>query len=189
MACSNFTLGGYTTDDCSASKGGVLEVYIINYDAISAVGVDGDPSSTAATAGMVTGFTANTATTAPTDTDWHLYQMKRNTASYTSTLNVDETAGVNYVSTDVTIRFNKLQTKARIEMTSLTLAETRVIVKDANGKYWLIGKDEPVVASAGSAQTGVQKSDGSYYELTLQGSDDTYPFEVPQSVIDSLNIV
>lgn len=179
MACSNFTLGGYNTNDCSASKGGVLEVYIINYDAISSVDVD-------ETAGQITGFTMNTGSTAPADNDWHLYQMKRNTASYTSTLNVDETAGVNFVSTDVLIRFNKLNTTARIEMTALTLAETRVVVKDANGKYWLIGKDEPVVASAGSAQTGTQKSDGSYYELTLQGSDETYPLELSAAAIAQL---
>lgn len=183
MACSNFTLGGYTTNDCEASKGGVLEVYIINYDAITDVLVD---SSTAETAGKITGFTMNTGTTAPSDADWHLYQMKRNTASYTSTLTVDETAGVNYVSTDVLIRFNKLSTKARIEMTALSLAETRVVVHDANGRYWLIGKDEPVVASAGSANTGTQKSDGSYYELTLQGSDETYPLELSAAAIAQL---
>ncbi len=184
MACSNYTLGGYTTNDCDSSKGGVIEVFIINYDAISAVGVVADSGTT--DPGKVSGFTMNTGTTAPQDTDWHRYQLKRNTGSMTSTLNVDETAGVNYVNTDVLIRFNKLNTTARIEMTALTLAETRVVVHDANGKYWLVGKDEPVVASAGSGQTGVQKTDGSYFELTLQGSDNTYPLELTDAAIAQL---
>lgn len=184
MACSNYTLGGYTTNDCDSSKGGVIEVFIINYDAISNVNVDAATSGE--TAGKITGFTMNTGTTAPADNDWHRYQLKRNTGSMTSTLNVDETAGVNYVNTDVLIRFNKLNTTARIEMTALTLAETRVVVHDANGKYWLVGKDEPVVASAGSGQTGVQKTDGSYFELTLQGSDNTYPLELSAAAIAEL---
>lgn len=179
MACSK-TLGGFTTLDCDPSKGGVKNIYIINYDAIEAIGTSED-SATSETE-KVTGFTATTATTV-TDKKWHKYAMRRNTASMTSTLNFDETAGVNYVSTDVLLRFNKLDTPQRLEMTALCLAETRVVIEDANGKWWMVGIDEPVVPSAGSAQTGVQKSDGSYYELTLQSSDNTWPLQLSDAAI------
>ena len=171
MACSQ-TLNGYTALDCNPSKGGVKTIYIANYDDVTEIGIS--------TAGTVSAITMDTGKT------FHKYVMRRNTASMTSTLNFDETVGVNYVSTDVVIRFNKLDTPQRIEMSALVLAETRVIVEDANGKFWLMGKDEPVVPSAGTAQTGTQKSDGSYYELTLQSSDDTWCYEVPASVVESV---
>lgn len=171
MACSQ-TLGGLTAIDCAPSKGGVKNVYIVNFDDVTAIALDN-----ASTASTVTGFTMASGAT------WHKYAMRRNTASMTSTLNFDETAGVNYVSTDVVIRFNKLNTPQRIEMSALVLAETRVVVEDANGKFWLLGKDEPCVPSAGTAQTGTQKTDGSYYELTLQSSDDTWPLELSAEAI------
>ena len=171
MACSQ-TLNGFTALDCQPSKGGVKEIYIANYDDVTAVALDN--SSSAAT---VTGITMASGAT------WHKYAMRRNTASMTSTLNVDETAGVNYVSTDVILHFNKLDTPQRLEVSALSLAETRVVVRDANDNWWMIGIDEPVVAAAGTAQTGVQKSDGSYYELTLQGSDNTFPLELSDAAI------
>lgn len=171
MACSQ-TLNGFTALDCNPSKGGVKEIYIANYDDVTAIGLD-DASSAA----TITGITMASGTT------WHKYAMRRNTASMTSTLNVDETAGVNYVSTDVILHFNKLDTPQRLEMTALSLAETRVVVRDANDNWWMLGVDEPCVASAGTAQTGVQKSDGSYYELTIQSSDNTWPLELSDGAI------
>lgn len=171
MACSK-TLAGYTALDCDPSKGGVKNIYICNWDDVS--GVTMDDTSTAAT---ITGITMNSGKT------WHQYAMRRNTASMTSTLNFDETAGVNYVSTDIVLRFNKLDTPQRLEMTALCLAETRVVVEDANGKFWMCGVNEPVVPSAGTAQTGTQKTDGSYYELTLQSSDDTWPLQLSDAAI------
>ena len=174
MACSK-TLAGYTALDCDPSKGGVKNIYICNYDDVSAITMDS--SSTAST---ITGITMNGSAV------WHKYAMRRNTASMTSTLNIDETAGVNYVSTDVLLRFNKLDTPQRLEMTALCLAETRVVVEDANGLFWMVGVNEPVVPSAGTAQTGTQKTDGSYYELTLQGSDDTWPLELSAASIETV---
>lgn len=171
MACSQ-TLNGFTALDCKPAKGGVKEIWICNYDDVTAVALD--DASTAATISGITMASGKT---------WHQYVMRRNTASMTSTLNYDETVGVNYVSTDVLLRFNKLDTPQRIEMTALTLAETRVVVRDANDKWWMVGINEPVVPSAGSAQTGVQKTDGSYYELTLQGSDDTFPLQLSDTAI------
>jgi len=173
MACSQ-TLNGFTALDCNPSKGGVKEIYICNYDDVAAISPTINDISTADT---ITGITMASGKT------WSKYVMRRNTASMTSTLNFDETAGVNYVSTDVLLRFNKLDTPQRIEMTALTLAETRVVVRDANDKWWLIGYDEPVVPASGTAQTGVQKSDGSYYELTLQSSDSSWPLELSAEAI------
>ena len=53
-----------------------------------------------------------------------------------------------------------------------------VIVKDCNGVYWYLGKDEPVVSSAGTGETGTARSDGNKYTVTLQDTSLSYPYEI-----------
>ena len=176
MACNNQTLSGIQPS-CDASKGGIVEVYIARFSDVPQSAITFDASATGATI---------TAITATGSTIWHTYNFKKNTGSMTSTLNVDDANGVNYVSTDLVLQFNRMDTLKRIEMSALALEEVRVVVKDANGKYWFLGLNEPVTASAGTAQTGTARTDGNFYQITLQANDDTYPYEVLASVAESL---
>ena len=57
----------------------------------------------------------------------------------TSTLNVDETTGNNYVTTEVSLVFSKMETTKRIEMAGLAIGQFAIIVKDSNEKYWYLG--------------------------------------------------
>lgn len=161
-SCSTQTLSGLKLA-CESNKGGIKTVYAAYYDEAYKAGIT-------VSAGSIT--TLSTA-----QTTWYKYDFKRNTGSMTSTLNVDEAAGTNYVSTDVIMQFNRMETKKRLEMTALSLQELVLLVVDSNDKVWYLGYDEPVVASAGTGQTGVQKSDGNYYQITLTSNDDTYPME------------
>ena len=104
----------------------------------------------------------------------------------TSTLNVDPANGVNYVSTDLVLLFTRMETTKRIEMAALAVNELAVIVKDANGKYWYLGYDEPVAASAGDGQTGTARGDGNRYSITLQDTSTSWPYEVDGSIIAGL---
>lgn len=176
MACSIYSLSGLTLD-CSVNKGGIKEVYITNYDEALLANFNARVASgdTAATEIAVSALTGST---------WVHYAFKRNTGSMTSTLNVDDAAGTNYVTTEVVLQFNRMETKKRIEMRALSLNELIVICVDSNSKAWLLGQNEPVVASAGTGQTGTQKSDGNYYQITLQANDDSYPFEVKGDLSD-----
>lgn len=172
MGCSIYSLTGLTLT-CDSNKGGIKTVLIANYDeaaanALAAL-VEGESGAT---------DIAVSAITAQTGLTWYRYDFKRNTGSMTSTLNVDEAAGTNYVTTEVVLQFNRMETTKRIEMRALSLNELSVIVVDSNNKAWFLGLNEPVVASAGTGQTGTAKADGNYYQITLQANDDTYPFEV-----------
>ena len=51
-----------------------------------------------------------------------------------------------------------MDTSKRLEISALAIGNMAMIVKDANGKYWFLGKDEPTMAS-GTSQTGVAKGD------------------------------
>lgn len=143
--------------------GGIREAYIANFSDVTGVTV---------TEGQVTAITM------AESAKFKKYYFKRDTSSFTSTLNVDPANGVNYVSTDIVLLFTRMDTTKRTEVAALSTNELVLIVRDANGKYWYFGHDEPVVASAGDGQTGTAKSDGNRYSITLQDNAVTWPYEV-----------
>lgn len=171
MACSQ-TLNGIAAS-CETNVGGIREVYIANYDDVTAIEVD-------ATTNMIDTITMDTGK------KFKKYSFKKNTSSMTSTLNVDPTAGVNFVQTDLTIVFAKQETVKRMEIAKLSLGELRVIVLDANGKYWFLGQEEFVSATSGTAETGVNRTDGNRYQIVLTDYSSSYPYEVDSTIVAGL---
>ena len=114
------------------------------------------------------------------------YHFARNTGSMTSTYTLDQSTGVRYVTTDLVLQFNRMETAKRIEITALAQNELALIVKDANAKYWLLGKDEPVMATAGDGVTGTARSDRNGYSITLQDTSHEMPYEVDESIVAEL---
>ena len=171
MACSQ-VLNGIAAD-CQTNVGGVREVYIANYSDVTAIEVD-------ETSNMIKTITmADSA-------KFKKYAFKKNTSSMTSTLNVDPANGVNFVQTDLALVFAKQETVKRMEIAKLSLGELRVIVLDANGKYWFLGQEEFVSATAGTAETGVNRTDGNKYTITLTDYSSSYPYEVTPTIIADL---
>ena len=171
MSCSQ-VLNGIAAD-CQTNVGGVREVYIANYDDVSAVTLD-------ETSNMIKTITmADTA-------KFKKYAFKKNTSSMTSTLNVDPANGINFVQTDLSLVFAKQETVKRMEIAKLSLGELRVIVLDANGKYWFLGKEEFVSATAGTAETGTNRQDGNKYTITLTDYSASYPYEVDPTIVAEL---
>ena len=160
MACTAYALKGIT-NDCATSKGGIREVYIADW----------------AKDLFTLGETSNTVESLKSDTQWFKYYIKRNTSSFTSTATIDLANGVNYVSTELNLVFTRQETSKRVEMSALLLNDVAVLVVDANNKVWCLGLNNPVNASAGTAETGVSASDGNKYTLTLTDESDTFPFE------------
>ena len=72
-------------------------------------------------------------------------------------------------------------------MAALAVGELVFIVKDSNGKFWYLGMDEAVTASAGSGQTGQAIGDGNFYSITFTDNGNSWPLEVLPSVAKSLN--
>ena len=168
MSCSQ-VLNGIAAD-CQTNVGGIREVYIANYGDVTTVEID-DSSNMIKTITM-----ADTA-------KFKKYAFKKNTSSMTSTLNVDPAAGVNFVQTDLTVVFAKQETVKRMEIAKLSLGELRVIVKDANGKYWFLGMEEFVSATSGTAETGTNRTDGNKYQIVLTDYSSSYPYEVDPTIV------
>ena len=169
MAC-NQTLSGLVKD-CSPSMGGITEVLLANRE---------DVSSVTAEAGKVTEITM------ASSAKFKRYTFARNTGSMTSTYTIDQASGVRYVTTDLLLQFNRMESAKRVEISALAVNDLVAIVKDANGIYWYLGYDEPVNASAGDGQTGTARGDANRYTITLQDNSKEMPMEVDSTIIAAL---
>ena len=150
MSCISNALKGLT-NDCELSMGGIKRVWIADYKAGAA--------SMSGTTGEIGAISA--------DCTFYEFYIRKNTSSFTSTLNRDDAAGYNYVSTELALVFSKMETKKRIEMSALCSGDFMCIVEDANGVKWFLGFDEACTASAGTGETGTSKQDGNKYTLTI----------------------
>lgn len=148
--------------DCEPSMGGLKVVYIANYS---------DVPDFEITDGQVTAINMASGKT------FKEYSFRRNTANMTSTLSVNPANGTS-IATDVALSFLKQDTQKRLEISALSIGELVMMVQDANGRFWFLGKDMPVMASAGGAESGTAYTDGNRYTITLQDNSKDYPYEI-----------
>lgn len=170
-SCNSSTLAGLCRE-CDASKGGIKKAIAIIYD---------DVTGTTVTDGKISAIALRSGATA------YEYNFRKNTGSMTSTLNVDPANGINYVSTELILQFTRMETQKRIEMSALAVNEMVFLVQDSNNHWWYLGKDQAVSATAGTGQTGTAAGDGNFYQITITDESDTFPFEVTEEAIASLN--
>lgn len=171
MAC-NVTLTGIGLDcGCGVNLSGVKRILIADYSKVSAVTVATGEISTI---------------TMAASSHFYEYYPAKNTGSLTKTMTKDESTGVKYYTNEVVAQFNKMETTKRTEFAALDNACLAVIVQDMNGKYWYLGKDNWVSASAVVGQTGAGIDDGNFYTLTLTDISSELPYEVDPDIISGL---
>ena len=151
--------------------GGIVEALIANH---------ADVTTVTETAGKITAITM------ASSAKFHRYQLPRNTGSLSSNYTIDDTTGAKFVASDLVLQVNRMDTTKRIEISALAQGELAVIVKDANGAYWFLGKDAPVKASAGDGLTGTARADRNGYSITLQDNSLELPLEVDAEIVDDL---
>lgn len=178
MGCTQYSLKGIARG-CRDSVGGIVKVWV-NADYDTARG------SVAPVEGV--GTENQVKVTTPDVKGWKVFNFFKNTGSMTSTLNVSDTAASSF-TTEVSLTFMKQDSAKRLEMLGLLLGQCMVIVKDANGKYWVLGMDAPVEASAGTAVTGTAATDLNGYTVTLKDDSKLLPLEVAQGTEDLEGIV
>ena len=171
--CSQ-ALGGIQLD-CETSQGGIKKVFIARYSDVDEVEYD-------KATGEITGITKVSGATGPI---FYAYNFRKGTGSMTSTLTADESAGINYVTTELSLVFTRQDTKKRLEMAALSLNQMVVIVLDNNGQYHYLGYDDYVSASNGGANTGTAKGDQNAYTLTLKDESSSYPYMLSEAFAET----
>ena len=169
MPCTQTVSG--LAKDCAANRGGIVEVFIANHADVTGVTV---------TDGKISAITMTTGK------KFQAYSFAKNTGNLTSTYTFDAASGVKFVTSDLLLQFNRMETTKRVELTALALGDLAIICKDANGAYWYLGFDEPVNASAGDGQTGTARSDANRYTITLEDTSAEMPYEVAEGVISGI---
>ena len=172
MAC-NVTLMGIALD-CGTNLSGIKAIYLANDSSVGDPAV-GDPGVTV-TDGEITAIDASAGT-------FYEYIPAKNTGSLTKTLTKDESTGVMYYTNEVVAQFNKMETPKRKEISNIDRGRFKAVVLDSNGKYWFLGYNNYVSATAVTGQTGAGIDDGNFYTLTLTDISAELPYEVQAEVI------
>jgi hypothetical protein len=152
--------------------GGIAELWAVEHSAVKSVTVSAEDVITNIALESAAKFTR--------------YYFRRGAGSMTPNGTIDPANGVNFITTDVVVQFAKMDTAKRIAMNTLTVAELALIVKDNNGKYWYLGYDNPVTASASSGATGQAFTDANMYSVTLQDMSLKMPYEVGAEAVAEL---
>ena len=165
MSCT-VTLMGIPID-CGTNLSGIKALYLAN---------DASVGNVTVTEGEITEIDASAGT-------FYEYIPAKNTGSLTKTLTKDESTGVMYYTNEVVAQFNKMETKKRTELSNIDRGQFKAIVLDSNGKYWFLGYDNYVSASAVTGQTGAGLDDGNFYTLTLTDISAELPYEVKSDAL------
>ena len=168
MAC-NVTLMGIALD-CGTNLSGIKAIYLANDASVGNVTVSEE---------QITAIDASAGT-------FYEYIPAKNTGSLTKTLTKDESTGVMYYTNEVVAQFNKMETKKRTELSNIDRGQFKAIVLDSNGKYWFLGYDNYVSASAVTGQTGAGLDDGNFYTLTLTDISAELPYEVQSDALTDI---
>ncbi|CAB4153037.1 hypothetical protein UFOVP617_47 [uncultured Caudovirales phage] len=168
MACA--LTQGYTLD-CKDSIGGIKAVWFI---------AAGDVSAVTEVSGVVTAITKASGKV------FYKYQLVKNSSSLTENINANIQNGTIFYAQELAIMLNKMQANTRNEILLLAKNNLLAVVEDANGKYWLLGKQNGLDITAGSSATGTAQADKNGYALTFSGGEKELAPEVTSSLIAGL---
>lgn len=165
------TISGISEYDlCTPNMGGIARLWVCNRTDVESI--------TTGTSQTIVGNCITDIEMASGKTFQEVF-IKKNTCSMTSELQIGD--GSSYVQTTLEIALRRQDSQKRMFINSMILGECYVIVEDSNHYKTLLGYDEPVVCSAGGAETGTAKGDINQYTLSLQDESLDYPFEVEES--------
>lgn len=172
MANTCNTIRGLVLDACSPNIGGIKNIWLADYAEDAATiekGADAPENGTLLTDGSVKAFADSVV--------WKKYEMRKNTASMTSTLN-NSTDGASYVTTELAMVFSRMEAQKRISIQALAIGQCMAAVEDSNGVMWFLGADAPLTATAGAGETGTAKGDANRYTLTLTDESLGFPYTI-----------
>ena len=166
MNCTSYTLSGLNAG-CKDSVGGVAKIWLADQGSVT---WNIDSSKHTASAASTTAF--------------KVYNLRKGTASMTSTLTTNDNAG-SYFTTEITMSLLKMETSKRLEVMAMLMGQCTGVVKDRNGKYWAIGVEYPLEGSAGTGETGTAIGDANQYTVTISVDETELPYEITDSTMIS----
>jgi hypothetical protein len=161
MACvltSGYSLG------CRDNIGGIAEVYIGEWNGDSL-------GYTFGTNSIITAFTGATGS-------FYTFEQEIETGSYTENGVFSTENGTAFYEQTLAITLHKLEASLRNQILILGQGKWRIIIKDQRGKYWLMGKQNPVRVSASTPGLGKAYGDLNGAVITFMGKEPEIAYEV-----------
>lgn len=175
MACSNITSG--LVLDCTDGVGGIEVVYIANGPVLSFTEDEG-----VITEIMIQGSTQSVPLTPE---DFYKFEIPRQTASFTETMNLSVENGTLFYNQDLTVIFNKMEAEKRNQILLMAKSNSMIVVfKDNRGALFTVGLKNGAFMSAGTATSGTAFGDRSGYEITLSGIEIAPAYEIASSIVE-----
>lgn len=169
MAC--VLTNGYTLG-CRDNIGGIQEVYIGEYN--------GDAMTyTFGTFSVITAFSGATVS-------FYTFEQDAQVGSYMENGVFSTENGTSFYEQTAMITLHKLEADLRNKLLILGQGKWRVLIKDQRGKYWLMGKQNPVRVSASTPQLGKAYGDLNGAVVTFAGFEPEIAYEVEAAAALSL---
>ena len=157
--------------DCKDSLGGISEVYFM---------AEQDITSYTEASGVITALVK------AAGKRFYKYELVKATSSFVENINASVENGTIFYQQELTIVLNKLQANTRNEILLLAKNLLSAVVKDNNGKFWMLGLVRGLDITAGSSQSGTAEGDRSGYTLTFTGKEVALCPEVNSTVASAL---
>lgn len=156
------------TKSCDNNIGGIVSLYLADKLDVATITDDGAGSVTAIT--MVALATFNS------------FEFRRNTGNFTEEASIDLVNGSTYYTSTVNLMLHHREaTKSNaIQLIAEGQRDLVLIVKDANGRYWVFDQMQLSAVGEGS---GTAKADGSKYSLTFVGENPQMAWETTEAVV------
>ena len=138
---------------CGDGVGGVVEFLIGNHATQGEVTVNAS--------GMVSAIAGSAF--------MYSYEAEKATSTLKEVATVSRENGTTYYDQTATYILNKTSQEKRNEIRLLAQARLSVIVKDKNGKYWLMGEEAGIRLLTGEADWGTAMADRNGYTLNFAG--------------------
>ena len=171
MYCTPQTLSNINME-CGSNVGGVK---------VTAFRNRADVVSITVTSGVVTAFTLSSDQSTPADAATIAFRPQ--TAMLQSEATIDQVAGTHFYTNTLSMRHAKMDASKRTSIIALMHAATIALVKDNNGKVWLVGNEEPLLGSALVGTTGTAHSDANEYTPTFTCMSELPPMTVDDAAV------
>lgn len=152
MACT-LTLAGRGVG-CKDALGGIKRIYVAEW----VNGIWEDIAS-----GEVSGSTAAIT--------FYTYDMTRGSGSLNQTITSDLAAGTVFFDQVCSVTFNKAAAADITEISNLVKGRMAVLVEDNNGNWFVMGHQNGVEVTGGTAQTGTAAGDQNGFTLEFSAQE------------------
>lgn len=160
--------------DCRDSVGGVAEIYITELS---------NKLALTASSGTITAHTLSSGK------KYWTYKLEKENAEFTEVEQASVENGTLFYETTLTFTIPKMSASFRNELNLLAQNRLMIIIKDNNGKYWLMGQTNGAdKVGTNEAKSGKAFGDRNGYTLSFMAKEPSPMNEVTSSLLSTLTV-